>query len=126
MSHLPPPDPLASLWIERNRLGQIRQLDAVKKFGFIEAEDYRDDVFFHLAQWESSGPRDRGPRLGQVVEFTIDEPHRRETGRLRATKVRATRRPLGGKLLAKSTPNLMAQHHPKARRQKPAWRRKDS
>lgn len=112
--------------LEKKRLGRVRQVDPIKNFGFIEAEDYREDVFFHFAQWESSGPRDQGPRMGQVVEFIIDELHRRESGKLRATLVRATTRPLEFKLEAKAAPELMAKHHPKARKRKPSWRQKET
>ncbi len=112
--------------IEFKRVGCIRSVNEVKNFGFIEAEDYRDDVFFHMSQWESAGPRDRGPRLGQVVEFVIDELYRRETGKLRAKVVRATKRPIGTKLTGKMNPGLQIKHHPKARQKKPAWRRKDT
>ena len=116
-----PPDP--SLLIIRKRLGRIRHVDTAKKFGFIEAEDYREDVFFHLSQWESAGPRDPGPRKGQVVEFEIDELHRRNVGKLRATVVRVTKRPLGSRMTSKTDPHLMVKHHPKARQSKPKWRK---
>lgn len=126
MPEPPEPDSKPPFILERKRLGRIRQIDPIKKFGFIEAEDYREDVFFHLAQWESRSPRDAGPRMGQVVEFIVDELHRRESGRLRATLVRATNRPLEFKLTGKSNPELMVKHHPRARQRKPTWRRNDS
>jgi cold shock CspA family protein len=112
-------------FIQRKRLGRIRHLDEKKKFGFIDAEDFREDVFFHLSQWESQGPRDRGPRVGQFVEFELDELHRHKENKLRANIVRMTARPDGDRLNERGDPRLVAQHHPRARKRKPAWRRKD-
>jgi cold shock CspA family protein len=100
-------------------------VNTAKKFGFIAAEDFREDVFFHFDQWESSGPRDAGPRIEMFVEFELDEMHRRNEGKLRAIAVRATKRPDGVKLEDAADPHLRAKHHPKARRSKPAWRKKD-
>ena len=110
--------------LQRRRLGRIRHIDPQGKFGFIEAEDYRQDVFFHITKWEAAGPRDAAPRKGQFVEFEIDELYRRAEGKLRALVVRGTRRPDGDRLRAKNDPHLQVQHHPKARQKKPAWRRK--
>jgi cold shock CspA family protein len=95
-----------------------------KQFGFIEAEDYRNDVFFHFRQWEPDESNSL-PKLDQVVEFEIDELHRREEGKLRVKWIRPTNRPLGTKMLARSTPHLMVKHHPKARQSKPSWRGKN-
>ncbi|OYP36142.1 hypothetical protein CGZ80_09595 [Rhodopirellula sp. MGV] len=40
-------------------------MDAKGEFGFIEAEDFRDDVFFHYSAWQkpegTEAPRDGGP-----------------------------------------------------------------
>jgi cold shock CspA family protein len=38
--------------IQRRRLGTIKFIDQKGEFGFIEAEDFRDDVFFHRTVWE--------------------------------------------------------------------------
>lgn len=110
--------------LQRRRLGRIRHIDESGKYGFIEAEDYRQDVFFHVTTWEPAGPRDTAPRKGQFVEFEIDELYRRSEGKLRALAVRGTSRPDGDRLRAKNDPHLQVQHHPKARQKKPAWRRK--
>ncbi len=112
--------------LQRKRLGRIRHLNELKKYGFIEAEDFRESVFFHLSQWERSGPRDRGPRLDQFVEFELDELHRRKENKLRALVVRMTSRPEGEKMDEFRDTNLIAKHHPRARQSKPAWRRKDA
>lgn len=109
--------------LQRRRLGRIRHIDTRGNYGFIEAEDYRQDVFFHFTTWQAAGPRDTLPRTGQFVEFEIDELYRREEGKLRALVVRGTTRPDGDRLRAKSDPHLQVQHHPKARQKKPAWRR---
>lgn len=111
--------------LQRKHLGRIRMVNTQKKFGFITAEDYREDVFFHFDQWESSGRNDPGPQIEQFVEFELDELHRRATDKLRAKIVRKTQRPDGMKLDDAADPHLRAKHHPKARRAKPAWRKKE-
>lgn len=112
--------------VPRRRLGRIRHMDERGKFGFIEAEDYREDVFFHVTKWEPVGPRDTGPRKGQFVEFELDELYRRAEGKLRALIVRSTSRPDGDRLRGKTDPHLQVQHHPKARQKRPEWRRKET
>lgn len=104
----------------RKRLGEIRHLDPTRPFGFIEAEDFRDDVFFHQSVWESQ--TDMPPQIGMIVEFEIDRPHMKETGKLRATAVRPTNRPYTRRLSHKSDDRLTVKHHPKAQRRKPTWR----
>ncbi|MEO1528471.1 MAG: cold shock domain-containing protein [Planctomycetota bacterium] len=63
--------------IAKKRLGKVRFVDSGGEYGFIEAEDFRDDVFFHYscfeqdeasrAKTDSRGdasrrpPRSRGP-----------------------------------------------------------------
>jgi hypothetical protein len=47
--------------ITRKRLGTIRFIDPKGDYGFIEAEDFRDDVYFHHSVWcpeeaSASGP----------------------------------------------------------------------
>jgi cold shock CspA family protein len=111
-------------FVQRKQLGRIRMLNTQKKFGFIAAEDYREDVFFHFDQWEAVDSRATGPQIDQFVEFEIDELHRRAEGRLRAVSVRITKRPEGTKLEDSADPHLRAKHHPKARRSKPGWRKK--
>jgi len=37
--------------ITRKRLGTIRFVDPKGDYGFIEAEDFRDDVYFHHSAW---------------------------------------------------------------------------
>ena len=38
--------------IARKRLGTIRFVDPKGEYGFIEAEDFREDVFFHNSAWD--------------------------------------------------------------------------
>ena len=45
--------------IQRKRLGTIRFIDPKGEFGFITAEDFRDDVFFHVTVWEPLESADR-------------------------------------------------------------------
>lgn len=47
--------------ITRKRLGTIRFIDPKGEFGFIDAEDFRDDVFFHRSVFEDV-VRDRPER----------------------------------------------------------------
>lgn len=90
------------------------------QFGFIDAEDFREDVFFHRSMWE--GPEGSEPSVRQFVEFELDDEHRAAEQRLRATVVRPTDRPQGKRLSAEDAPHLAIRHHPKARRKRPSWR----
>lgn len=47
--------------ITRKRLGTIRFIDPNGDYGFIEAEDFRDDVFFHHSVWQSMAASPVGP-----------------------------------------------------------------
>lgn len=101
----------------------IKAYKPESKFGFIDAEDFREDVFFHLSAWD---PKYKGghldPRLGAFVEYELDEEFRARENKLRATVVRLTDRPMGRKLIARDAPHLINPHHPKARRKRPTWR----
>lgn len=110
--------------IQRKRLGEIRFMEPEGKFGFIDAEDFRDDVFFHKSAWES-GQTVREPAVSMVVEFELDEDHFREKRELRAKIVRLTDRPYTKTLIGNMDRRLKAKHHPKARKRKPTWRSKD-
>lgn len=109
--------------IQRRRLGVIKAYKPESKFGFIDAEDFREDVFFHLSAWD---PKYKGghldPRLGAFVEYELDEEYRARENKLRASVVRLTDRPMGRKLIARDAPHLINPHHPKARRKRPTWR----
>ena len=96
-------------------------------FGFIDAEDFREDVFFHKSAWqgEVNGGR-REPEIGVYVEFEIDEEYREKEKKLRASVVRLTGRPMGRKLSGRDTPHLVNKHHPKARQKRPTWRGGDA
>ena len=115
--------PLPVYHIQRRRLGRIKFVQEEGKFGFIDAEDFRDDVFFHQSVWEN---RDRRPEVDLFVEFEIDDEFQKREKKLRATVVRETTRPEGAMLEPTVDPHLRAKHHPKARRQRPTWRNKDS
>ncbi|WP_153556638.1 cold shock domain-containing protein [Roseimaritima sediminicola] len=110
-------------YIQRRRLGRIKFIQAEGKFGFIDAEDFREDVFFHHTAWDS---KPRRPEVDLFVEFEIDEPYRVKENKLRATVVRLTTRPEGAALDPVTDPHLRAKHHPKARRRRPSWRNKDA
>lgn len=147
-----PPDdePPKKFRITRKRLGTIRFIDPKGEFGFIEAEDFRDDVFFHhsvvqhptdtpggplagkAAQQDGPGPYGRRPErpvklnpeelVTKHVEFEIDDELYETEQRLRATVVRPTRRPMGKKLSGRDATFKIVTHHPKARRKRPDWR----
>jgi hypothetical protein len=149
----PPPSddpPPKKFRITRKRLGTIRAIDPKGEYGFIEAEDFRDDVFFHRTVWQPlavtgggplSSPRperdDRSPYgnrpeqpaklvaeelVTKHVEFEIDDELFESEQRLRATVVRPTRRPMGRKLSGRDATFKIVTHHPKARRKRPDWR----
>lgn len=135
--------------IQRKRLGMVKFINESGEFGFITAEDFRDDVFFHRTVWEGplgeelpkkeddrvgnrrGRPSDRQPRpdnaLGETlvdtwVEFEIDDDHFANEQQLRATVVRPTDRPQGKKLSGRDATFKIIKHHPKARRKRPSWR----
>jgi cold shock CspA family protein len=108
--------------VARQHLGWIREVDEERGFGFIEGEDFRQDVYFRLECWEGPPPV-RNPR-GMIVEFEIDEAFLKENKRLRAAAVRLTNRPMGKALDPTGDPRLKAKHHPRALRRRPSWRKK--
>ncbi|MEL6898798.1 MAG: cold shock domain-containing protein [Planctomycetota bacterium] len=111
--------------VQRRRLGWVKRCVDDKGFGFIEGEDYRDDIYFHYTVWDSSEHNDMEPQEEQFVEFEIDEDHRAKTQQLRALIVRPSDRPAAKRMSGKDAPHLFTQHHPNARRRKPNWRKKD-
>jgi len=103
------------------RIGQIITLVADRKFGFIRSEHFRDDVFFHFSTLDNLNPK--WLRIGQDVEFEIDELLRINKQKLEATVVREPSRPLSFRLDEETIEGLRPSHHPKARRRKPIWKR---
>ncbi len=92
-------------------------------FGFIDAEDFREDVFFHKSAWQDNrGGLSRPPEAGTYVEFEIDDEYFSREKKLRAKAVRFTDRPMSKRLSFRDTPHLANPHHPKARRKRPTWR----
>lgn len=111
--------------IQRRRLGKILQFNAEKSFGFIAAEDFRDDVFFHIRDWDGfteEGKAPTPPEEGLWVEFELDDEHREKEDRLRAKIVRPTDRPTGRKLSGRDATFQIITHHPNARKKRPTWR----
>ncbi len=80
-----------SVVMPRKRVGLVRAVMPAKRFGFIAAEDYREDVFFHFERFEPARPG-QVPLEEMPVEFELDEVYRRETGKLRVLAVRPTTR----------------------------------
>lgn len=106
--------------IQKKRLGEIKYVRDDNEFGFIQAEDFREDVFFHKMAWEAD-PRVL-PQPLMYVEFELDDEHFEKTKKLRAKVVRPTERPAGRKLKASDSPYDIVFHHPRARRKRPTWR----
>ena len=97
-------------------------------YGFIQAEDFTDDVFFHSVDWDGRVTRNGitrkiNPEVELWVEFELDDEHRETQDRLRAKVVRPTSRPTGGKLSGRDATFRIVTHHPHARRKKPTWRK---
>ncbi len=115
--------------VQRRRLGSIKRYFPDKEFGFIEGEDFRDDVFFHRRDWEGV-PRDDDnarpvePIEEMWVEFEIDDELFSTEKKLRAKVVRPSNRPEGRRLTAKDANFESPRHHPNARRKRPTWRNK--
>lgn len=138
--------------IQRRRLGTIQYVQDQGEFGFITAEDFRDDVFFHHTVWQDANGSEESKAdvtgdqhstsTGQAshrsseskplpkslldtwVEFEIDEDHFAAEKKLRATVVRPSNRPQGKKLSGRDATFKIVTHHPNARRKRPSWRGK--
>jgi 'Cold-shock' DNA-binding domain len=117
--------------IEKKRLGRIMRYVTDKQYGFIEPEDFREDIFFHRDIFEpvevgradiDGSPVGLVPIEGLWVEFELDDKHFRETQKLRAKAVRPTKRPGGRKLSGRDATFQIVTHHPRARRKRPDWR----
>jgi len=115
--------------IQRKRLGKIGFIDAEGKYGFILAEDFEDDVFFHVQDWDPPEVKRRSeqrvqPEVGLWVEFELNDEFRETENRLRAKVVRPTDRPSGRKLSGRDATFKIVTHHENARRKRPSWRKK--
>lgn len=71
------------------RVGIIAKLIEDRKFGFIETDHFRDDVFFHQSCLE--GLTFKRLYVGQEVEFEINEILRMDEDKLEATIVKLPR-----------------------------------
>lgn len=118
-----PAEPDKPFYIQRKRLGVVKFVRPEGDFGFIEAEDFREDVFFHKSAWQgNANGRTLDPAAGLYVEYELDEEYFAREKKLRAKVVRLTDRPMGRKLSMRQTPHLINAHHPKALRKRPTWR----
>ncbi len=109
--------------IERRRLGSIKFVREDGEFGFIEAEDYREDVFFHRRDWLGGDLRQPvEPVVDMWVEFELDDEHFATEKKLRAKSVRPTSRPEGRKMSARDATFQIVNHHPNARKKRPSWK----
>lgn len=104
------------------RVGIVVKVVPEKKFGFIRSQDLREDVFFHFSKVQKSGTTELAE--GDEVEYEIDELNRIQKTEIHATLVRRSVRPLSAKIMPSDSPKLRVKHHPKARRQRPDWRKK--
>lgn len=114
--------------IQRQRMGKITFIKDDGSFGFIKAEDFRDDVFFHFQDWDGTvmkegRPFKLAPEIDMNVEFELDDEHFESEKRLRAKSVRPTNRPTGRKLSGRDATFKIVTHHPKARKKRPTWRK---
>lgn len=117
--------------IQKRRLGKIKFLSQQGDYGFITAEDFREDVFFHTSNWNEKLVKEGETRIVELavdlwVEFELDDEQFETEKRLRAKVVRPTNRPTGRKLSGRDATFQIITHHPKARRKRPSWRGKDS
>ncbi|MEM6692929.1 MAG: cold shock domain-containing protein [Planctomycetota bacterium] len=113
--------------IQRRRLGKIMTLRPDSQFGFIDGEDFREDVFFHRDVWRSriiknGRPINVEPEEGMWVEYELDDERFETEQKLRAKMVRPTNRPGGRKLSGRDATFKIVTHHPRARRKRPSWR----
>ena len=117
--------------IQKRRLGKIKFLSQDGNYGFIVAEDFRDDVFFHTSNWNGRIATDDRSRdvplaIDLWVEFELDDEQFETEQRLRAKVVRPTTRPIGRKLSGRDATFEIVTHHPRARRKRPSWRDKQA
>jgi cold shock CspA family protein len=115
--------------IQKRRLGKIKFLSKDGDYGFIAAEDYSEDVFFHTSNWnpeltKEGVTRKVEPTIELWVEFELDDEQFDLDKRLRAKVIRPTSRPIGRKLSGRDATFNIVTHHPKARRKRPNWRGK--
>ena len=115
--------------IQKRRLGKIKFLSKDGDYGFIAAEDYSEDVFFHTSNWKPELTKDGVTRMVEPsfdlwVEFELDDEQFDLDKRLRAKIIRPTSRPIGRKLSGRDATFNIVTHHPKARRKRPTWRGK--
>ncbi|MFG0264549.1 MAG: cold shock domain-containing protein [Rhodopirellula sp. JB055] len=106
--------------IQKRRLGRIKVIKPEGEYGFIDSDDFREDVFFHFKAWEAYNGETFD--VDSYVEFELDDDQFEEKKRLRAKVFRPTDRPDGKKLSARDATFDLVYHHPKARRRRPSWR----
>jgi cold shock CspA family protein len=106
------------------RIGHIITIIEDRKFGFIRTEHFRDDVFFHFSTLKDLNAKRL--RIGQEVEFEIDELLRLNKQKLEAVIVQEASQPLSHRLEEEFVQEFRAAHHPKARRRKPTWKARPS
>lgn len=107
----------------------IKFLREEDSFGFIESENFREDVFFHFTVFDGKSAKEGDNTEIKIemdlwVEFELDEEVFREQQKLRAKVVRPTSRPRGRKLSGRDATFNIITHHPRARRKRPSWRDK--
>lgn len=102
------------------RVGIIAKIIEDRKFGFIQTDHFRDDVFFHQSSLQ--GLTFKRLYEGQEVEFEINEILRMDEQKLEATIVQAASRPLSKSIDEDPQRGMRASHHPRARQRKPTWR----
>lgn len=67
--------------VTRKRLGTIRFVDPNGEYGFIEAEDFREDVFFHHSVWQVDQTSASGPLASRPATMDRRADSRSRMGR---------------------------------------------
>ncbi len=86
------------------RVGVVVKLIYDRKFGFIQSEHFRDDVFFHFSKVVGANP-DLW-YAGQEVEFELNEVRRLELKVLEADLVQVASRPLSHMMNEREMPGM--------------------
>ena len=105
------------------RVGRVIRMIREKSFGFIRADEFREDVFFHFSCVDRNTHPDQWPDELEV-EFELNELLRIDEGKLQASLVRPATRPRAVAIDEIGDKVTKAKHHPKARQRKPIWREK--
>lgn len=103
------------------RVGRLVRMVPDRHFGFIQADEFREDVFFHFSA-VVQGEHAEDWEQGQELEFELNELLRMSEQRLQASQVKRATRPLVHSLDNVRDFRSKAKHHPRALQKKPNWK----